>query len=73
MDSLTKLLYTLFIIQKLGSFYAFFILSVFLVSSFSFRIFQYTTLSDEILSSHHNVNELCYAAGFININSIVTK
>jgi hypothetical protein len=44
----------------------------FTISSFSFRIFEYTMFSGEILLSHNTVKELLYryVAGFVN--SIVT-
>jgi hypothetical protein len=57
------------IIRKLGSFYTFLILSIFKISSFSYRIFEYTTFSGEILLRHNTANEL-WVAGFVN--SIVT-
>jgi hypothetical protein len=67
-DSLDKVLYTFFgIIRKLRSFYTFYILSVLKISPISYRIFEYTTFSGEILLSHNTVKELCYVAGFVDI------
>jgi hypothetical protein len=57
------------IIQKLGSFYTFIILKVFKNILFSWRIFEYMTLSVALLLVT-TVNELCYVAGFTD--SIVT-
>jgi hypothetical protein len=38
------------------------------ISSFSYRIFEYTTFSGAFLLSHNAVHELCSIAQFVNIN-----